>query len=302
MQATRASSATPRCTGRRAGSSSAPGRRVSASRCATPARSRWYEGVGDHGCEYMTAGTVVVLGDVGLNFGAGMTGGEAFVFDPHGQLGDRLNHELVAAQVPSSTQLGDLRTLVERHARYTGSPRAIELLAAWDSAAGSFISVAPRVEASSSKRTPSSRRKASRSGLRKRLSLHSTSDDRDRLDLEALFVARPKRRAAAGVARRGRARRRSRPPPRSSTARLRGGGARTPRGARRGQRRARVPAAGRGLRRVVLRRLGAGDSRAAQGAPADVAVLTYAATLPVVRVGRHRRPVREAAERRRPRS
>jgi glutamate synthase domain-containing protein 2/glutamate synthase domain-containing protein 1/glutamate synthase domain-containing protein 3 len=105
------------------------------------------EGVGDHGCEYMTAGTVVVLGDVGLNFGAGMTGGEAFVFDPHGQLGDRLNHELVAAHVPSSTQLGELRTLVERHARYTGSPRAIELLATWDSAAGSFISVAPRVEA-----------------------------------------------------------------------------------------------------------------------------------------------------------
>src|SRR5216117_2767427 len=58
------------------------------------------EGVGDHGCEYMTEGTVVILGEVGLNFGAGMTGGEAFVLDPLGRLEERLNADLVVAQEP----------------------------------------------------------------------------------------------------------------------------------------------------------------------------------------------------------
>ncbi len=105
------------------------------------------EGVGDHGCEYMTAGTVVVLGDVGLNFGAGMTGGDAFVLDPLGRLAERLNPDLVAAQEPSIAWLEIIRVLVERHARYTGSRRAIELLTAWESDAASIVHVAPRLEA-----------------------------------------------------------------------------------------------------------------------------------------------------------
>ena len=105
------------------------------------------EGVGDHGCEYMTAGTVVVLGEIGLNFGAGMTGGDAYVFDPLGQLGERLNHDLVVAQEPTPTRLDEVRVLVERHARYTGSARAIRLLGAWESDASRFVHVAPRVEA-----------------------------------------------------------------------------------------------------------------------------------------------------------
>jgi glutamate synthase domain-containing protein 3 len=106
------------------------------------------EGVGDHGCEYMTAGTVVVLGDVGLNFGAGMTGGDAFVFDPRGLLAERLNPDLVVAQEPSAAWLDEIRVLVERHARYTGSRRANELLNAWESEAASIVHVAPRLEAS----------------------------------------------------------------------------------------------------------------------------------------------------------
>ncbi len=105
------------------------------------------EGVGDHGCEYMTAGTVVVLGEVGLNFGAGMTGGDAFVLDPRGLIAERLNPDLVVAQEPSAALLEEIRVLVERHARYTGSRRALELLNAWESEAASIVHVAPRLEA-----------------------------------------------------------------------------------------------------------------------------------------------------------
>ena len=105
------------------------------------------EGLGDHGCEYMTAGTVVVLGDIGLNFGAGMTGGDAFVLDPRGLLAERLNPDLVVAQEPSAARLEEIRVLVERHARYTGSRRALELLNAWESEAASIVHVAPRLEA-----------------------------------------------------------------------------------------------------------------------------------------------------------
>jgi glutamate synthase (ferredoxin) len=104
------------------------------------------EGVGDHGCEYMTAGRVVVLGDVGLNFGAGMTGGDAFVLDREGTLRERLNTDLVVAQEPSLARLEEIRVLVERHARYTGSARAIRLLEAWEMDASRFVHVAPRLE------------------------------------------------------------------------------------------------------------------------------------------------------------
>jgi glutamate synthase domain-containing protein 3 len=100
------------------------------------------EGVGDHGCEYMTAGTVVVLGDVGLNFGAGMTGGEAFVYDPEQRLDLFLNADLVVASAPSQEGLDELRELLERHARYTGSARARALLDAWERESRLFVHVA----------------------------------------------------------------------------------------------------------------------------------------------------------------
>jgi glutamate synthase (ferredoxin) len=101
------------------------------------------EGVGDHACEYMTAGTVVVLGEVGLNFGAGMTGGEAYVLDHEDVFASRLNHELVAATAPDSAALAELRELLERHARHTGSARAQELLASWAAESPHFVRVAP---------------------------------------------------------------------------------------------------------------------------------------------------------------
>jgi glutamate synthase domain-containing protein 3 len=90
------------------------------------------EGVGDHGCEYMTAGTVVILGDVGRNFAAGMTGGEAFVLDAKGNFLRNCNHELVGLeQVCARDDAQTLRALIERHYELTGSPRAREVLSYW---------------------------------------------------------------------------------------------------------------------------------------------------------------------------
>jgi glutamate synthase domain-containing protein 3 len=91
----------------------------------------------------MTAGTVVVLGDVGLNFGAGMTGGEAYVFYRDGMLDERLGDGLVLVHDPDAGQLTELRELVERHLRHTESPRAAELLERWDEEARKFRRVAP---------------------------------------------------------------------------------------------------------------------------------------------------------------
>jgi glutamate synthase (ferredoxin) len=99
------------------------------------------EGIGDHGCEYMTGGAVAVLGEVGLNFGAGMSGGVAWVLDPAGALPLRLNAELVTAERGADEEL---RELVERHLAHTGSPRAAELLARWDEAPAIFWRVVPR--------------------------------------------------------------------------------------------------------------------------------------------------------------
>jgi glutamate synthase (ferredoxin) len=89
------------------------------------------EGVGDHACEYMTGGTVVVLGPFGYNLGAGMTGGQAFVYDPRARLTARLNTALVEIERPDAEHVEELRWLVERHYELTGSPRAAELLGDW---------------------------------------------------------------------------------------------------------------------------------------------------------------------------
>ena len=104
------------------------------------------EGAGDHACEYMTAGAVVILGSTGRNLGAGMSGGEAYVFDPDDALRDNLNPQLVAAFEPTHAQLDSLRRVIERHARATGSGRATALLRHWEHAAPRFRRVAPMAE------------------------------------------------------------------------------------------------------------------------------------------------------------
>lgn len=101
------------------------------------------EGVGDHGCEYMTGGTVVVLGDVGRNFAAGMSGGVAFVFDEEKTFAARCNQDTVALEQPDGDDVGALRKLLEEHQRRTGSAKAKRLLERWRDAVGVFVKVLP---------------------------------------------------------------------------------------------------------------------------------------------------------------
>ena len=130
------------------------------------------EGLGDHGCEYMTGGVVVVLGDTGRNFAAGMSGGIAYVYDPHGRFAPLCNTAMVDLSpapmgatsdrdenrpLPRSPDvdnagMGDplsfdaarLRILIERHHRHTGSRRAAALLADWEVTLAAFVKVTPR--------------------------------------------------------------------------------------------------------------------------------------------------------------
>ena len=133
------------------------------------------EGVGDHGCEYMTGGVVVVLGDTGRNFAAGMSGGVAYVYDPQGRFGRLCNLSMVDLEqvrpIASNAEAGDeagrprqravsafdsgmgdmlrhdgerLRILIERHLLHTGSARARALLDNWDVALGHFVKVMPK--------------------------------------------------------------------------------------------------------------------------------------------------------------
>ena len=115
------------------------------------------EGVGNHGCEYMTGGTVVVLGQTGLNFAAGMSGGVAYVYDIDGMFAKRCNMSMVsletveaAGHAPAGTghHMGQhdeatLKLLIEKHVEYTGSSRAKAILADWDQARAKFIKVLP---------------------------------------------------------------------------------------------------------------------------------------------------------------
>ncbi|MFL5502232.1 MAG: glutamate synthase large subunit [Gemmatimonadaceae bacterium] len=103
------------------------------------------EGVGDHGCEYMTGGTVVVLGRIGRNFAAGMSGGLAFVLDEFGEIERQCNTGLVdLMHVADFGERDILRRLVEQHARLTGSARAKRELGQWDRAMRNFYVVVPR--------------------------------------------------------------------------------------------------------------------------------------------------------------
>jgi glutamate synthase (NADPH/NADH) large chain/glutamate synthase (ferredoxin) len=118
------------------------------------------EGTGDHGCEYMTGGTVAVLGKTGRNFAAGMSGGIAYVYDEDGQFAKRCNTAMVAldkvllaSEQEASVDQGlwhrgqsdeaQLKKLLEEHNRWTGSKRARELLDNWDVSRAKFVKVFP---------------------------------------------------------------------------------------------------------------------------------------------------------------
>lgn len=103
------------------------------------------EGLGDHGCEYMTSGTVVVLGETGLNFGAGMTGGWAYIYDIGDNFERRYNPELIAIhRLQDDGDDQELKTLIAEHLEKTGSERARKLLEDWDTQRQLFWYVAPR--------------------------------------------------------------------------------------------------------------------------------------------------------------
>jgi glutamate synthase (NADPH/NADH) large chain len=130
------------------------------------------EGTGDHGCEYMTGGVAVVLGDTGRNFAAGMSGGIAYVWDPKGRFAGLCNksevelspvtggedgddeHERPRQRAPSVSDngMGDplrfdaprLRILIERHLLFTGSARARALLEDWENTVRAFVKVTPK--------------------------------------------------------------------------------------------------------------------------------------------------------------
>jgi glutamate synthase domain-containing protein 2/glutamate synthase domain-containing protein 1/glutamate synthase domain-containing protein 3 len=101
------------------------------------------EGIGDHGCEYMTGGRVVVLGPTGRNFAAGMSGGVAYVWDTRGDFAARCNLELVGIDEMDETDEQALDALIDEHHRRTGSPVAERILANWDVEFRRFVKVMP---------------------------------------------------------------------------------------------------------------------------------------------------------------
>ena len=102
------------------------------------------EGVGNHGCEYMTGGEVVILGEVGPNFAAGMSGGVAYVYDELHTLERRCNQDMVDLLVPTDAELEHVKQLMEEHVERTKSPRGIRLLYQFAEARRSFVKVIPR--------------------------------------------------------------------------------------------------------------------------------------------------------------
>jgi glutamate synthase domain-containing protein 3 len=103
------------------------------------------EAVGDHGCEYMTGGRVVVLGPTGRNFAAGMSGGIAYLLDEDGEAVSRINAQMVEiGRVEDAKEAEELRLLIEKHVTATGSEHAKGILAAWPTKLPKFVRVIPK--------------------------------------------------------------------------------------------------------------------------------------------------------------
>ena len=102
------------------------------------------EGVGDHGCEYMTGGLALILGEVGMNFAAGMSGGVAYVYDAFDTLAQKCNLDMVDLRQPTEAELDLIHELIEEHALRTQSPRGIKMLYRFKAVAKDFVKVIPR--------------------------------------------------------------------------------------------------------------------------------------------------------------
>ena len=106
------------------------------------------EGVGDHGCEYMTNGLIIILGTTGKNFGAGMSGGTAYVYDEDGIFQSRINPEMVVAlPVVREQDKVEAKTLIEDHLKLTGSNKAKQILTDWEKSCNKLMRVIPKAKA-----------------------------------------------------------------------------------------------------------------------------------------------------------
>ncbi|HUD48991.1 MAG TPA: glutamate synthase large subunit [Candidatus Baltobacteraceae bacterium] len=120
------------------------------------------ESVGDHGCEYMTGGRVVILGQTGRNFAAGMSGGVAYVLDETGDFPVRCNQQMVQLEkLEEAEEAEEIRQMIHRHAQYTRSQRAFKILALWEQMLPKFVKVMPK----DYKRALQSLRRAKEAGL-----------------------------------------------------------------------------------------------------------------------------------------
>jgi glutamate synthase (ferredoxin) len=103
------------------------------------------EGVGDHACEYMTGGKVVVIGPAGRNFAAGMSGGIAYILDESGDFATRCNTQMADMEkLEEPSEIAIVREMIQKHADYTNSPKAAEVLANWEDMVPKFVKVMPR--------------------------------------------------------------------------------------------------------------------------------------------------------------
>jgi glutamate synthase (ferredoxin) len=102
------------------------------------------ESVGDHGCEYMTGGRVVILGSTGRNFAAGMSGGIAYVLDEAGDFHSRCNQDMVSLlQLENEDEIEEVKSMIEKHVKYTKSKPASRILSRWEEMAPKFLKVLP---------------------------------------------------------------------------------------------------------------------------------------------------------------
>mgnify|MGYP005833599965 CR=1 FL=1 len=103
------------------------------------------EGVGDHGCEYMTGGRVVVIGNTGRNFAAGMSGGVAYVLDLNGDFSVKVNKEMVELEaLKDETEINEVKAMIKKHIEYTGSEHAARLLGQWEQLTTKFVKIIPK--------------------------------------------------------------------------------------------------------------------------------------------------------------